>query len=88
MANLPLHVLPNMTTLQAQNAFAYLLCTRVPSTVIRETFVVKNFLYSSRSTKIKHMKYFQHTYYIFKRELNYLRVQKFFNTNILHLNIS
>ena len=54
------------------------------STVIREIFIVKNFSYSSMSTKIKHMKYFQHMYYVTECELNYHRVQKFFNTNILH----
>ena len=33
------------------------------------------------------MKCFQHTYYIIERELNYRRLRKFFNTNILHTNI-
>ena len=40
------------------------------------------------STKIEHTKYFQHTYYVIECELNYRRVQKIFNTNILHTNIS
>ena len=57
-------------------------------TVIREMFVVKKFLYSSKITKIKHMKYFQHMYYVIEHELNYRKVQKFVNTNILHTNIS
>ena len=56
-------------------------------TVIREILVVKKFSYSSKITKIKHMKYFQRTYYIIECELNYHRVQKIFNTNISHTNI-
>ena len=57
-------------------------------TVIREIFVVKKLSYSSKSTKIKHTKYFQRTYYVIERELNYHKARKFFNTNILHTNIS
>ena len=57
-------------------------------TVIREIFVVKNFLCSSKSTKIEHAKYFQRMYYVIEHELNYRRVRKVFNTNILHTNIS
>ena len=53
-------------------------------TIIRKIFVVKNFLYSSMSTKIKNTKYFQRTYYVIERELNYRRVREFFNMNILH----
>ena len=53
-------------------------------TTIHEIFVVKKFLYSSKSMKIKQTKYFQHMYYVVERELNYRRVWKFFNTNILH----
>ena len=56
-------------------------------TVISEIFVVKKCSYSSKITKIKHTKYFQRTYYVIERELNYRRVRKFFNTNILHTNI-
>ena len=44
----------------------------------------KKFSGSSTSTKNKHTKYFQCTYYVIKRELNYCRAKKFLNTNILH----
>ena len=54
------------------------------NTVIRKIFVVRKFSYSSKSTKIKHTKSFQRT----ERELNYHRVQKICNTNILQRNIS
>ena len=57
-------------------------------TVIWEIFVVKKFLYLFKDTKIKRTKYFQCTYYVIECELNYRRVRKFFNTNILHTNIS
>ena len=39
-------------------------------TVVWEIFVIKKFLYSSKSMKIKHMKYFQHTYYVIEHKLN------------------
>ena len=55
-------------------------------TVIWEIFVVKKFRARQRVRKLN-TKYFQHTYYIIECELNYRRVQKFFNTNILHMNI-
>ena len=51
-------------------------------------FVVKKFPYSSKSMSIEHTKYFQHTYYVIEHELNYRRVGKILNTNILHTNIS
>ena len=57
------------------------------STVIREIFVVKKFSYLSKSTKIKHTKYFQCTYYIIERELNYHRVRKIFNTKTFYTQI-
>ena len=60
----------------------------IVSTIIWEIFGVKKLLYSSKSTKIKHTKYFQYMYYITERELNYHKVRKFFDTNILHTNIS
>ena len=47
-------------------------------TVIREIFVGKNFLYSSKCTKIKCTKYFQHAYYVIEYELNYYKVRKVF----------
>ena len=56
-------------------------------TVIWKIFVVKKFLYSSKITRIKHTKYFQRTHYVIEHELNYRRVRKFFNMNILHTNI-
>ena len=50
------------------NAMEQAQCLLVPSqvwtdttTIIRESFVVKKFLYPSKSTKIKHTKYFWHT---------------------------
>ena len=55
-------------------------------TVTLEIFVVKKFSYSSKITQIKHTKYFQRAYYVIERELNYRRLRKFFNTNILHTN--
>ena len=55
------------------------------ATVSREIFAAKNFLYSSNSTKIKHMKYFQHTYYV-QYFLKYLR-SKIFAVDY-HLSIS
>ena len=58
------------------------------TTVIGEIFIVKEFSYLSKSVKIKHTKYFQRTYYVIERKLNERRVWKFFNTNILHTNIS
>ena len=58
------------------------------ATVVREIVVVKKFSFSAMSTKLKHTRYFQHTYCIIERELNYCRVQKFFNMNILQTNIS
>ena len=42
--------------------------------VIWKIFIVKKFSYSSKITKIKHTKYFQCTYYVIERELNYCRV--------------
>ena len=60
----------------------------ITTTVIREIFVVKQFSYSSESTRIKRTKYFQCTYYIIEHELNDRRVLKFFGMNILHPNIS
>ena len=85
---------PSFRSVSMQSAHPLMcnVCISVPAlfitTVIREIFIVKKFSFSSKSMKIKRMKYFQRTYYVIERELNYRRVQKFFNTNILHTNIS
>ena len=70
--------------LSMQKALVDISNTLYMYTVTREIFVVKILSYSSKITKIKHTKYFQHTYYVIECELYYCRVQKFFNTNILH----
>ena len=46
------------------------------STVIREIFVVKNFLESPKTTKIKHMKYFQ-------QEIFQVRIIKTYNIFVI-----
>ena len=52
-----------MVSAQSARVFVHVHVSLVAHTVIQEIFVVKKFLYSSKITKIKHMKYFQRTYY-------------------------
>ena len=54
------------------------------SNVIQDIFVVKKFSDSSKFTKIKQMKYFQRTYYIIERKLNYRTLQKFLAQTFTH----
>ena len=39
-------------------------CTYIVHTVVRKFFAVYDFLYSPKTTKIKHVKFFQHVYHI------------------------
>ena len=52
------------TTAQVMLHNTWLCHTQQTRRVNQEIFVVKKFLSSPRTTKIKHTKYFQHTYYL------------------------
>ena len=60
------------------------LCMQACNTVFWEIFLVKKFHTHQRLRKLN-TKYFQHSFYVIERELNYCTVQIFSNTkNILH----